>query len=137
MKCPKCVDETMSSFGPVEGVEVDFCSKCKGVWFDKGEMAFYVETPDDVPDLDAAIEAGTASGAACPSCSTGLVETHYVPSDPLRIDICPSCRGIFLDSGELPKVEALAARQGGLEKVVRTAKALEAKGYVILGLRRP
>ena len=133
MICPKCQKDTLQGFGQVEGVDVDFCSECKGIWFDAGELAFYVEVEKDVPDLEAAIASGKPSGHFCPRCSTELVETHYVPGESLMIDVCPSCKGIFLDKGEVPRVEKLSARQGGLERVTRTVAALEKKGYMILG----
>lgn len=36
MKCPVCdVDLSISSR---EGVEIDFCPQCRGVWLDRGEL---------------------------------------------------------------------------------------------------
>ena len=135
MICPKCRQDSLADFGMMEGVEIDFCSGCKGIWFDAGELAFYVEAGDDVPDMASALASGRASGCQCPRCSAAMVETRYMPTEPLLIDVCPSCRGVFLDPGELPQVETLAARGGvvGMEKVWQTAKALEEKGYLILG----
>ncbi|MCP4678808.1 MAG: zf-TFIIB domain-containing protein [Deltaproteobacteria bacterium] len=136
MKCPKCSQDSLDLFDNVEGVEVDFCSNCKSTWFDRGELAFYVETASDVPDLATALGSGKPTDADCPRCSTKLVETHYVPDNPLRIDICPSCHGILLEAGELPHIETIAAGHGGLKKVINTVKALEKKGYVVLGIER-
>jgi Zn-finger nucleic acid-binding protein len=135
MKCPKCNKDTLDSFGGVEGVEVDFCSECRGIWFDKGEMAFYVETPEDVPDIETALAAGTKTEGKCPRCETELVETYYVPDDILKIDICPSCRGIFLDFGELQWVEEIAARYSSFDIVARTVRELKKKGYAVIGVR--
>ncbi len=133
MHCPKCRQDTLAEFGQVEGVLIDFCSSCGGIWFDAGELAFYVETDEDVPDLPTAIAAGQPTEHICPRCHHTLVETRYLPDDPLLIDVCPSCHGIFLDKGEVPRVERLSARQGGLERVVATVKHLEKRGYIILG----
>ncbi len=133
MNCPKCQEDSLHGFGQVEGVEIDFCSRCKGIWFDAGELAFYVETEQDVPDMDAALAAGRKTTLPCPRCDQHLVETHYVPGEPLLVDICPGCHGVFLDKGEVPRVEKLAVRFGGLERVARTVKALEARGYTLLG----
>lgn len=134
MICPKCKTETLKDFGQMEGVDIDFCGTCKGIWFDAGELAFYVEASEDVPGLDKALQTGRDSGCLCPRCKTQhLVETQYLPGETLLIDICPACHGIFLDRGELPKVELLQASFGGLNKVLRTAVALEKRGFVILG----
>jgi Zn-finger nucleic acid-binding protein len=36
MKCPVC-DVTLS-ISSREGVEIDFCPQCRGVWLDRGEL---------------------------------------------------------------------------------------------------
>ena len=42
MKCPICVsvDLTMSDR---QGVEIDFCPRCRGVWLDRGELDKLIE----------------------------------------------------------------------------------------------
>ncbi len=41
MKCPVCsVDLTMSER---QGVEIDYCPKCRGVWLDRGELDKIIE----------------------------------------------------------------------------------------------
>lgn len=41
MKCPACnVDLKMSDR---EGVEIDYCPQCRGVWLDRGELDKIVE----------------------------------------------------------------------------------------------
>jgi len=36
MKCPNC-DETLV-MADRQGVEIDYCPKCRGVWLDRGEL---------------------------------------------------------------------------------------------------
>ena len=42
MKCPVCkdVDLVMSER---QGVEIDYCPKCRGVWLDRGELDKIIE----------------------------------------------------------------------------------------------
>ena len=42
MKCPVCesVDLTMADR---QGVEIDYCPKCRGVWLDRGELDKIIE----------------------------------------------------------------------------------------------
>ncbi len=41
MKCPVCsVDLTMSER---QGVEIDYCPQCRGVWLDRGELDKIIE----------------------------------------------------------------------------------------------
>lgn len=41
MKCPNC-DETLV-MTERQGVEIDYCPKCRGVWLDKGELDKIIE----------------------------------------------------------------------------------------------
>jgi Zn-finger nucleic acid-binding protein len=41
MKCPNC-DETLV-MTERQGVEIDYCPKCRGVWLDKGELYKIIE----------------------------------------------------------------------------------------------
>jgi uncharacterized protein len=60
MKCP--IDDSPLSVSSREGVEIDFCPQCRGVWLDRGELdkiidraantlagstPAYATTPDD------------------------------------------------------------------------------------------
>lgn len=64
MKCPHCPD-TLLLMNDRQGVEIDYCPKCRGVWLDRGE-------------LDKLIERATAgAGASTPTPSR--VDSHRAP----------------------------------------------------------
>lgn len=37
MKCPNCTD-TLLVMSERQGVEIDYCPRCRGVWLDRGEL---------------------------------------------------------------------------------------------------
>jgi Zn-finger nucleic acid-binding protein len=90
----------------VDGVEIERCPVCKGMYFDEGEL-----------DRLAALEAGTGDTFAfsatsdamdtvpayCPHCECDM-EPMIGPAD-VRVDRCPSCNGTFLDQGELATLQ--------------------------------
>jgi Zn-finger nucleic acid-binding protein len=41
MKCP--VDDATLSISSREGIEIDFCPECRGVWLDRGELDKIIE----------------------------------------------------------------------------------------------
>ena len=41
MKCPRCQTDLMIS--DRQGIEIDFCPQCRGVWLDRGELDKLVE----------------------------------------------------------------------------------------------
>lgn len=42
MKCPVCEDVQLS-ISSREGVEIDYCAQCRGVWLDRGELDKIIE----------------------------------------------------------------------------------------------
>jgi len=37
MNCPLCIDQTLEARHR-QGIEIDICPKCHGIWLDRGEM---------------------------------------------------------------------------------------------------
>jgi len=37
MKCPHCADVTLL-MAERQGIEVDYCPQCRGIWLDRGEL---------------------------------------------------------------------------------------------------
>ena len=44
MKCPTCPDSTLVMTDR-QGVEIDYCPTCRGIWLDRGEL-------DKLPDFE-------------------------------------------------------------------------------------
>jgi Zn-finger nucleic acid-binding protein len=42
MRCPVCTDETLV-ISSREGIEIDHCPQCRGVWLDRGELDKIIE----------------------------------------------------------------------------------------------
>jgi hypothetical protein len=42
MQCPVCTDETLV-ISSREGIEIDHCPQCRGVWLDRGELDKIIE----------------------------------------------------------------------------------------------
>ncbi len=45
MKCPKC--STVLSIYERQGIEIDFCPDCRGVWLDRGELDKLIERANE------------------------------------------------------------------------------------------
>jgi uncharacterized protein len=48
MKCPTCVDSTLV-LSARDGVEIDYCPSCRGVWLDRGELDKIIERSANEP----------------------------------------------------------------------------------------
>ncbi len=42
MKCPVCVDTNLV-MSERQGIEIDYCPQCRGVWLDRGEIDKLIE----------------------------------------------------------------------------------------------
>lgn len=62
MLCPVCRNVELR-VSDRQGIEIDFCPQCRGVWLDRGELDKIIERSlnyasphDDAPDLDTEFE---------------------------------------------------------------------------------
>ena len=99
---------------------VDYCDACGGVWFDQGEFEDFYSVFGPLPVLDEGTE--QLEGALCPRCTTHMVEVSYPHYDGVRVDVCGSCEGLWLDKGETTelraKIKALQATMDRLDASV-------------------
>ncbi|WP_050476555.1 zf-TFIIB domain-containing protein [Herbaspirillum rhizosphaerae] len=65
MKCPVCTTVNLS-MSDRQGVEIDYCPQCRGVWLDRGE-------------LDKLIERSQAASAPAPQATQQAIQ-HRAPA---------------------------------------------------------
>lgn len=102
MKCPKCTAgmETIA----FQGIEVERCSACHGLWFDILEhedlrrMAGSEAIDDGLPEVGKAFDA--AEAGSCPACAAPLVRMVDPKQSHLWFEQCSACYGVFFDAGE-------------------------------------
>jgi len=115
MICPKCQND-MNAI-EYEGVEVDRCSDCQGIWFDAGESDWLRHE-----DAAAAIDTGDPSTGRekneiktyrCPRCDGGMMRRVDLQQTQIHYEECTSCRGSFFDAGEFADLIQLKAGHPG------------------------
>jgi uncharacterized protein len=52
MQCPVCVDELLR-ISERQGIEIDYCPRCRGVWLDRGELDKLIERTQHFPHTPA------------------------------------------------------------------------------------
>ena len=121
MKCPR--DGTELAQVTLLGMELDKCHQCDGIWCDRGELdslrAAKVEDIEEVLERkygDPEYQEGDVDARMrCPRCGsdTRLLERHYTYVNPVKIDQCQKCYGMWLDDGEL---NAIIGEHKGLDE---------------------
>lgn len=101
LQCPKCqhgMEEVTH-----EGITIDRCSHCEGLWFDEDE-AHHLKAIIDSHVLDSGdAEAGkrwdSRADIKCPRCGKQMVESADPKQKHIWYEICPD-HGMFMDAGE-------------------------------------
>jgi Zn-finger nucleic acid-binding protein len=108
MKCPKCKTAGLGEF-TVEGVTVDRCPACSGIWFDRQELSeLLAEDARRVASLRRGGEHEQADDTRgrCPRDASQLLRVYSSIDRSVVLDACADCHGIWLDSGEFEKLFA-------------------------------
>ena len=109
MRCPVCKDPMI--IVEYQRIELDYCTKCLGVWFDAGELELLAEhlSLDEealsLHEIWALPDAKVAEKPRkCQMCGKKMRKV-YVGEDPkVLLDICPAMHGVWFDSGEVSQV---------------------------------
>ncbi|AQA18546.1 hypothetical protein BST95_10185 [Halioglobus japonicus] len=101
LKCPKCghgMEEVTH-----EGITIDRCTNCRGLWFDADEAQQLRSLPDS-----AMVDSGSAKEGwkwdsrvdiNCPRCNKPMELTSDAKQKHIWYEVCPE-HGIFMDAGE-------------------------------------
>lgn len=103
-------------------VELDRCGFCKGLWFDGGELEKVLGKK-----LSGSLTSADVRSRKCPKCNVQLVA---VVLGEVQVDACTTCRGVFLDDGELKKLN------GGQQVRVRADEVVQAQDDVMAWLNK-
>ncbi|MDP3982122.1 MAG: zf-TFIIB domain-containing protein [bacterium] len=108
MKCPQCsipLEKTL-----LMNVEVDYCPRCLGMWFEEDELRQAKDERDrDLRWLDIDLwkdhtKFRVSSGRKlCPAHRLPLYEVSYGDSS-IKVDVCSLDYGVWLDRGEFKEI---------------------------------
>lgn len=114
MNCPVC-PKTPMIVVEREGIELDWCPECEGLWFDADELEMLTEALNldaDIPDMMTLEKARTNEAARrCPRCGKDMDKVHMGASPRILIDRCRHAHGLWFDAGELGQAVRQCADQ--------------------------
>lgn len=132
-KCP--VDDFTLRPVTYEGVTIDVCTHCAGVWLDAGELDSIEETQasdfrgvpttalDSVRASEGMAKARSETPRNCVKCNAGLDQREYAFASQVMIDQCPNGHGMWLDKDELARLEMFFEDQEDLDKILTSLEA--------------
>lgn len=109
MICPVC----KSGMVVVEyhNIELDYCTGCKGVWFDTGELELLLESHglektklflDNI--LDSSETISSEKKRNCPICGHKMKKITIGEQPKILIDVCSEEDGLWFDGGEVTQL---------------------------------
>jgi Zn-finger nucleic acid-binding protein len=114
MQCPRCGNSLATV--RAGSLETDICQSCAGIWFDRFELNKVDETHellgefllDELVPRDRLLVA-TSSRLRCPrDTDVVMMRRRFSPEQPIMIDECPACGGVWLDADELSAIRSLS-----------------------------
>lgn len=113
LRCPK--DAMLMEKLKIGAITIDRCAGCAAMWFDAQELEKVLKSRIVVQALDRAPEdvarAQSLGALVCPRDKTPL-RRHDDPTQPhIETLVCPMCRGVLLDSGELKDLSEFTIRE--------------------------
>ena len=128
MLCPHCKIPFSSAI--LHNTEVNFCTRCLGLWFEEDELRWAKDEKDkDLKWLDIDLwkdekKFKISYGIRlCPSCRVPLYEVYYGDSG-IIVDVCNLCQGIWLDRAEFKKITNWLKEKADKEVLNNYAKNL-------------
>jgi len=114
MNCPFCSNKLVEI--KTKSALVDICYKCKGIWFDSGELVDFVKNLTESQEISPitpqlfkepkieTIYTTKEKDKACPRCNKKLQRFNYLYDSNVFIDKCPECKGMWADGGEAKEI---------------------------------
>lgn len=102
MYCPKCKGYMKAI--EYNNVQVDRCTKCYGIWFDRYELhdlkALAGSEVIDMGEPEIGSKQNQTREATCPRCEIAMIHESDKQQPHIHYERCPDCKGIYFDAGE-------------------------------------
>lgn len=126
MMCPVCKKAMVVV--EHQQIELDYCTQCRGVWFDSDELELLLESVKlESPELTIGSILGlpelpsSTRRRKCPICRRGMKEVA-IGAPAINIDVCRRGDGLWFDGGELQallqQLASQPAQEAGKERRV-------------------
>ncbi len=102
MNCPHCKNPMLVL--ELEQVETDYCTDCKGIWLDSGELELLLEDSSDKNELlklFTETQETKEKKIKCPICFSKMDKIFVSKDKEVIIDECKNGHGLWFDKGEI------------------------------------
>ena len=124
MNCPACKNPMVIL--ELNQVEIDYCTECKGIWLDNGELDLIFSSSDrkEISKSFSIKNDFDELKRRCPNCKKKMDKVEF-ESTGIIIDKCTDDHGIWFDSGELKSILKTAEKQNS--RIIQMLKEMFGK----------
>ena len=110
MNCPACKNSMVIL--ELNQVEIDYCTSCKGIWLDRGELDLIFSSSEkkEIAKLFSVKNNLDEIKRRCPICKKKMDKVEFENTG-IIIDRCSDDHGVWFDSGELKSILKTAEEQ--------------------------
>ncbi|MCU0342396.1 MAG: zf-TFIIB domain-containing protein [Ignavibacterium sp.] len=121
MDCPSCKNPMIIL--ELNQVEIDYCTSCKGIWLDRGELDLIFSAADkkEIEKLFSVKNDYDEIVRKCPICKKKMDKVKFEDTE-IIIDKCLNNHGFWFDSGELKSILKTAEEQNN--KIINLLKEM-------------
>lgn len=103
MNCPACKNPMIIL--ELNKVEIDYCTACKGIWLDRGELDLIFSSSEkkEIAKLFSVKNNLDEIKRRCPICKKKMNKAEFENTG-IIIDSCSKEHGLWFDSGELKSI---------------------------------
>lgn len=121
MNCPACKNPMIIL--ELNQVEIDYCTACKGIWLDRGELDLIFSTSEkkEIAKLFSVKNNLDEIKRRCPNCKKKMDKVEFENTG-IIINRCSDDHGVWFDSGELKSILKTAEEQNS--KIINMLKEM-------------
>lgn len=121
MNCPACKNPMVIL--ELNQVEIDYCTACKGIWLDRGELDLIFSTSEkkEIAKLFSVKSNLDEITRRCPICKKKMSKVEF-ENNGIIIDSCSNEHGVWFDRGELKSILKSAEKENS--KIISMLKEI-------------
>lgn len=103
MNCPVCNIPFIVL--ELNQIEIDYCTKCSGIWLDSGELELLLDSNEKNKLLNSLLVVKNIpeKSIRCPVCSKKMEKVFFSENEKIILDRCRRFHGLWFNKGELQK----------------------------------
>ncbi len=105
-ECPHCKESRLEKIMTKQGALIDYCTRCKGIWLDKGQIYLFAKDSRLIKqEIENGLQKMQLSRYTSPISNKAMIKISILNNTAV-LNYCPETQGIWIDFAELDKLNS-------------------------------